>query len=72
MKCGKCSLVIDRRLGTNIKGEHIVFFKPETPKNRIKNNRIDKVIGKAEPIQVKIVAKLSIKGRGEYYQAIKV
>ena len=41
-----------------IEGERIVVFKPETPKNRI-----DEVIGKAKPIQVKDIAKLNIKGK---------
>jgi hypothetical protein len=40
-----------------IKGERIVVFKPETPKNKI-----EEIVGRARPIQVKDVAKLGIKG----------
>jgi hypothetical protein len=49
-----------------IKGERIVVFKPETPKNKI-----DEAIGKVKPIHVKDIARPSVKGWEKIVKLLK-
>jgi thermitase len=55
------------RAGENyIKGERIVVFKPEAPREKI-----DEVVGRVKPIQVKDVAKFGVKGKEMIVKLLK-
>jgi hypothetical protein len=55
------------RAGENyIKGERIVVFEPKAPREKI-----DEVVGRVKPIQVKDVAKFGVKGKEKIVKLLK-
>jgi thermitase len=55
------------RAGENyIKGERVVVFEPEAPREKI-----DEVVGRVKPIQVKDVAKFGVKGKEKIVKLLK-